>query len=149
MQIRRASIYRCPEKFIVCPVSTTTSGIGITSEPYFVLPARVSSAELGKAISQALDNSNDGIPDPLNWKELAAPRLAAAGVKSERAFQTQAALVSATCSGKTIAFAPHRNGGATGSGKGFSPIDDSEAHVHLPTQEVSGEAAFQAFERCT
>ena len=149
MQIRRASIYRFPERFIVCPVSTTTSGIGIASEPYVVLPRPMSFAELGKAISQALDNSHDGIPNPLSWRELVAPRLAAAGVKSDRAFQKQAALVSVIFSGTTMTFAPHRNGGATGSDKGFSPIDDSEVHVHLPTQEISGETALQTFDRCT
>lgn len=147
--MRKASIYKLPSRFIVCPVSTTTSGIGITSEPYIVLPTPVSAVELGKAINQALDSSHDGVSHPLSWKGLAAPRLVAAGVKSEATFQKQASLVSLIANGKTVTFTPHRNGGATGPDKGFSPIDECAVRVDAKTQEIWGETAFQVFEHCT
>lgn len=109
--MKKASIYKLPSRFIVCPVSTTTSGIGITSEPYIVLPTPVSAVELSRAINQALDSSHDGVGHPQSWKELAAPRLAAAGVKSEATFQEQASLVCLIADRKTLTFMPHRNGG--------------------------------------
>jgi hypothetical protein len=146
--VKKASIYKLPSWFIVCPVSTTTSGIAIDSEPYIVLPMPVSAAELGQAINQALDGSHEGIAPPSNWKGLAAPRLAAAGVKSEVTFQKQASLVSSIADGKTLTVIPHRNGGANGPSKGFSPMDECAIRVNLETQEVWGEAAFQAFENC-
>jgi hypothetical protein len=147
--VKQASIYKLPSRFVVCPVSTTTSGIGLTSEPYIVLPNPVSAVELSKAISQALDRSHDGVAHPVSWKGLAAPRLAAAGVKSEATFQKQASLVSLLTDGKTVTFTPHRNGGANGPGKGFSPINECAVRVDLKTQEVYGETALQAFEHCT
>ena len=147
--MKEASIYKLPSQFIVCPVSTTTLGIGITSEPFIVLPTPVSADELGKAINQALDSSHDGVAHPLCWKGLAAPRLAAAGVKSEATFQKQASLVSLIANGKTATFTPHRNGGATGPDKGFSPLDECAVQVDPRTQAVWGETAFQIFKRCT
>lgn len=149
MPIRKASVYRLPSRFIVCPVSTTDSGIGIATEPYIVLPAPISASELGKAISQALDSSHDGISHPANWNGLAAPRLAAAGVKNEATFQKQASLVSLISDGRTVTFTPHRNGGATGNDRGFSPIDECQVQVELTTQEILGEAALRNFEFCT
>lgn len=146
--MRKASIYKLPSRFIVCSVSTTTSGIGITSEPYIVLPTPISAVELGNAINRALAGSREGVGNPSSWNGLAAPRLAAAGVKSEATFQKQASLVSLNTDGKTVTFIPHRNGGATGPDKGFSPIDACALRVDLKDQEVWGEAAFQVFEHC-
>lgn len=147
--MRKASIYKLPSRFIVCPVNTTTSGIGITSEPFIVLPTPVSATELGKAISRAFDSSRDGVDHPQSWNGFAAPRLAAAGVKSEATFQKQAALVSSTTDGKTVIFTPHRNRGATGPDKGFSPIDERAVHVDPIAQEVLGETVLAVFGHCT
>jgi len=146
--VKKASIYKLPSRFIVCPISTTTSGIGISSEPYLVLPTPVTAAELSRAINQALDSSHDGVAHPLSWKGLAAPRLAAAGVKSEATFQKQASLVSLIADGKTAIFTPHRNAGATGPEKGFSPIEECAVHVDPRTLELWGETALQVFEHC-
>lgn len=147
--MKKASVYKLPSRFIVCPVSTTTSGIGIDSEPYIVLLASASAVELGEAINQALDSSHDGISHPLSWKGLAAPRLAAAGVRSETAFQKQASLVSITTDESTVTLTPHRNGGATGPDKGFSPIDECAVQVDAMAPKVRGEATFHVFEHCT
>lgn len=147
--MKKASIYKLPSRFIVCPVSTTTSGIGIASEPYIVLPTPVSAVEMSEAINLALDSSRDGVAHPSCWKGLATPRLAAAGVKSEATFQKLASLVSLITDGKTVTFTPHRNGGENGPDKGFSPIDERAVQVSRKTQEVCGETAFQVFEHCT
>ena len=113
-----------------------------------MLSAPVTSVELSKAIGQALDLSQNGITHPQSWKGLAAPRLAAAGVKSEATFQKQTALVSLIADGNTVTFTPHRNGGTTGNEKGFSPIDECEIKVDQRASESAGEIALRAFERC-
>jgi hypothetical protein len=147
--VKTAFIYKLPSRFVVCPVSTTTSGIGLTSEPYIVLLAPVSAVDLSNAINQALDSSHDGVAHPVSWKGLAAPRLASAGVKSEAAFQKQASLVSVVTDGRTATFTPHRNGGANGLDKGFVPIDECAEQVDPTANEVCGETALQVFKRCT
>jgi hypothetical protein len=149
VSVKKASIYKLRSRFIVCPVNTTTSGIGITSEPYIVLPETVSAFDLGEAINRVLDSSHDGVSQPSDWRELAAPRLAAAGVKSESAFQKQTLLVSLIANGKTVSFTPQRNGGATGPDKGFAPIDECAVRIDAKTQEVLGETAFNVFGHCT
>lgn len=146
--MKKALIYKLPSRLVVCPVSTTTSGIGIASEPYIVLPTPASAVELGASINQALASSFAGVEHPSSWKGLATPRLAAAGVRSEATFQKQASLVSVNADGNTATFTPHRNGGATGPDKGYSPIDECAVHVDPKTQEAWGAAAFKVFEHC-
>jgi hypothetical protein len=75
--------------------------------------------------------------------------LAAAGVKGEAAFQKQALLVSLITDGKKITFTPHRNGGATGPDRGFSPIDECAVQTDAKAPEVRGQTTFQVFEHCT
>lgn len=147
--MRKASIYKLPSRFIVCAVSTTTSGISITAEPFIALSASATAVELSRAIKQALESSHDGVGQPLSWKGFAAPRLAAAGVKSEATFQKQASLVSLIADEKTVTFTPHRSGGATGLYKGFSPIDECAVRVDPKSETSYGEIALRVFEHCT
>ena len=60
---------------------------------------------------------------------LAPPRSAAAGVKSERAFQLQSLLVSVTMIADVILLLPTRNGGASGNEKGFHTLEDQAIEV--------------------
>jgi hypothetical protein len=147
--VKKASVFKFASRFIVCPVSTTTVGVGIDSEPYIVLPASTSAVELGEAINHALDSSHDRVAHPLSWKGLAGPRLAAAGVKSEAEFQKQASLVSLITDGNTITFTPHRNGGTAGPERGFSPIDECAVQTDAKSPEVRVKTAIQIFEHCT
>lgn len=62
--MKKASVFKLASRFIVCPVSTITAGVGVDSEPYIVLPALISAVELGEAINHALDSSHDGIAHP-------------------------------------------------------------------------------------
>lgn len=149
VSVKKASVFKLPSRFIVCPVSTTTAGVSIDSEPYIVLPASISAFELGEAINHALDLSHDGIAHPLSCKGLAAPRLIAASIKSEAAFQKQASLVSVATHGKTMTYTPHRNGGAIGPERGFSPLDECEVLTDAKSSEALGTTAIRVFELCT
>ncbi len=126
----------------------TSTGIGVATEPYQVLSSSVSPTELGEAIYRALNDSRENIPHPVDWKALAFPRLAAAGVKTEAAFQKKSALVTALFDGVILSVTPHRNGGKTGNEKGFHPISECEARVMEAAAEAAGTAIFRTFELC-
>jgi hypothetical protein len=148
MSLQRVSIYRFSTQFIVCPICKTSSGIGVATEPYQVLSNSVSPNELGEAIRLALNDSHVGIPHPVDWKALALPRLAAAGVETETAFQKKSDLVTALFDGAVLTITPHRNGGGTGNEKGFHPIAECEAQLMEIAPEVVGTATLHAFELC-
>lgn len=148
MQSRWTSIYRFPNHLIVCPESQTTAGMKVAVEPFQVLPIPVSPTELGAAIQRALAESRWDIPQPADWKKLASPRLAAAGVKTEAAFQKKSQLVSAEFNGAVLKFVPYRNGGGTGMTKGFEAAVEHERMVKEMSSEALGTAAFLTFESC-
>lgn len=148
MQTQWASIYRFSNHLVVCPVSATTAGMRVAVEPFQVLPSSVSSIDLGEAVRYALTNSRQGIPQPTDWKAFSLPRLAAAGVKTEGAFQKKSQLVSAEFNGTVLKFTPYRNGGAAEAMKGFEAAVEYEAIVKEMPPEAIGKAAFLAFEFC-
>lgn len=90
-------------------------------EPFQVLPSSVSPIDLGEAVHCALEDSRENIPQPTDWQAFAVPRLAAAGVKTEAAFQKKSQLVSAEFNGTVLKITPNRNGGAAGAKKGLRP----------------------------
>jgi hypothetical protein len=102
----------------------------------------------GAAIRRALAESRKDIPQPKDWKALALPRLAAASVKTEAAFQKKSQLVSAELNGAVLKITPHRNGGAVGATKGFDAAVEHEEIVKDMSSEALGNAAFLAFEFC-
>lgn len=148
MSSQCASIYKLPTHFVVCPVSKTTAGVYIAIEPYQVLSDPISPIELGEAICRALHDSHEKIAHPTDWKALASPRLAAAGVKTESSFQNKSKLVSAEFDGVVLTITPHRNGGTAGDGKGFHETIEHAAHVRKMSSESVGSASLLAFERC-
>lgn len=148
MQSQRASIYRFPNHLVVCPESQTTAGMWVAVEPFQVLPNPVSPIELGAAIQHALAESRWDIPQPTDWKKLALPRLAAAGVKTEAAFQKKSQLVLAEFNGAVLKFMPYRNGGAVGMTKGFEAAVEHEKMVKEMSSEALGDAAILTFEFC-
>jgi hypothetical protein len=148
MQTQWASIYRFSNHLVVCPVSATTAGIRVAVEPFQVLPSSVSPIDLGAAVRRALTQSRKDVPQPTDWKALALPRLAAAGVKAEAAFQKKSQFVSAEFNGTVLKITPYRNAGAAGATKGFEAAVEHEEIVKEMSSESLGNAAFLAFEFC-
>jgi hypothetical protein len=131
------------------PWHTTTAGVGIAGEPYLSLPLVADDESLGAAVFRALAASKEQVPHPPSWKGLSAPRLVAAGLKSEAAFQTQARLVSISRDEESIVCEPSRNGGAKGPRKGFNPIPQLSVAVHAASPSVIvAQAIRAAFQRC-
>jgi hypothetical protein len=144
-----ASVYKLSTHVVVSPVSKTTAGVRLAVEPYQVLSNPVSPVELGLAIRRALAESREQIQHPTDWKALASPRLAAAGVKTEAAFQKKSQLVSAEFDGAVLTITPQRNGGAVGAEKGFHALVEHVARVSEASPEAIGNASLLAFEFCT
>ena len=84
-----------------------------------------------------------------NRQGLGKPRLKAAGVKSEKAFQTGARSSSVERVGQAVRLEPSRNGGAKGDAKGFEPLPElSESLPPSATAATIGHAIRTCLERC-
>jgi hypothetical protein len=148
--MQRASVYRFPDRLLVVPHCRTPMGILLSSEPYSVLPLEISDHELGAAIEAALLASSRTVAHPTDWKTASAPRLNAAGVKSERAFQQRSTLVQVCKTAESVRVVLSHNGGAAGAERGFHGLANVEIVIPLPSPtEGLAVQVRRAFEQCT
>jgi len=84
-----------------------------------VLPLDVADSELMLAVKSALDLSSHIVPHPVDWKAAVTPRLLAAGVKTERAFQQKSTLLLIFKEHESLRIRPTHNGGSVGDKKDF------------------------------
>jgi hypothetical protein len=134
--VRRGAIHQLKDRLFIHPWQMTDMGLGIAGEPYVALPLDADSASLGNAALKALDQSGRTVPHPSDWKAQAAPRLKAAGAKSEKAFQTHACYVSIELEGSRLLVEPWRNGGTKGDKKGFVPLPELSMAVEANISAV-------------
>jgi len=145
-----AAVYRLRDRVFMHPWQRTTLGLGIASEPYVSLPLDAGDAELGAAVLNALSLSRGTLPHPESPRGLQAARLKAAGVRSEKAFQSDALSLTVELLDRTIRIVPSRNGGTSGESKGFHGLPDRS--VSLPFDAGArelGAAICECFERCS
>ena len=117
-----ANIYFLRDRILVHPNKRTTDGVEIGSPPYVCLELGSKAAELGEAIRSALKTSYEVMPHPTDWKPIAAQRLDAGGVKTEKAFMATASLIQVRVEAVGYYVEPYINGGSVGPGKGFTPV---------------------------
>ena len=122
--MKSAAVYQLKDRILVHPWQQTDMGLGIASEPYVAIPLEADVVKLGASILHVLGESGRTVPHPTVWKGQAAPRLKAAGVKSERAFQDGARYVRVERTHRGFLIEPSRNGGTKGDAKGFEPLPD-------------------------
>jgi hypothetical protein len=147
MQI--ASIYKFKERLIVHADSRTTTGVWMAAEPFLPLPIDSSPRDIGSAVSLVLAASLSEVPHPTNWRAASTARLSAAGVRSERSFQTGAALVTVTRNETGYVVEPHRNDGGSGDIKGFQPIPELQRSIGSQCDlEVLGSTVIEALSLC-
>jgi hypothetical protein len=148
--MKAACVYQLKDRFLVHAESRTTAGVWLASEPFLVLPNHPTFEEIGKALLQALDNSSNDAPHPVDWKAVHAPRLAAAGVKTERSFQEGAKLVRVSSQERQYIIEPYLNGGASGDSKGFHAIATQRSAVPSDVSSVNlGANVFEALKLCS
>jgi hypothetical protein len=144
-----ASVYRLKDRLLIHPNCPTPAGIRISVAPFVVLPLDANAQEVGVAIERALSESAKAVPHPTDWKKAAAPRLIAAGLKSEAAFQRCLSLVQVSATDHEIRLVPARNGGPTGDSRGFHEIPTAAISLlKSAQQEAIGTAMLNAFKCC-
>ena len=148
--MQRASLLSRSDRILVYPGRRTASGLWLSVEPYLVLPYGSAPEEIGSAVLRALGLSHGIEPDPSDWKSLSHPRLAAAAVKSEAAFQKGSKLVLIERHVDRTLFKPTHNGGTRGESKGFNELEGEVSSLSRSATPASvGAAALASVLRCT
>ena len=112
------------------------------------MPLDAELESLGTSVLTALSKSGRTVPHPTMWKGLDKPRLEAAGVKSEKAFQSGARSVRVE-RGQVRRLEPSRNGGSKGDAKGFEPLPELSMSLPLSsTAAALGQAIRDCLECC-
>lgn len=125
----RAALLSRKNRTLVYPECRTDAGFFVAMEPFIVLQQDPSATELGQALLTALNHSGRTVPTPTDWKTFSQPRLQAAGVKSEAAYQRNSKMVLIEMTGLKVVLKPTKNGGVTGDSKGFSELLGSEVVI--------------------
>ena len=101
----------------------TTDGVWIGSPPLLKLELQSTAIAIGEAALQALNASQVGVPHPKQdqWKEVAAPLLRLAGVKSWKPFMIDAQCLSLTSDRDLLKLIPYQN---LGQKDGFVPVPE-------------------------
>lgn len=115
-----AAVYERKGKLFVTASHQTKAGFWVEDEHVACLN-QPTHDELGRAIEQALDRSQNGVPTPLPDTRIDKPLLAAAGVGSWATFMKLSQYVSVVSDGSSLKVTPHRNLGSKG---GFEPEPD-------------------------
>ena len=143
-----AAVYELKDRILIHPWQQTTTGLGIASEPYASLPLDAGPEALGNSVLSALSKSGQTVPHPTVWKGLDKPRLEAAGVKSEKAFQSGARSIRVE-RGQAFRLEPSRNGGSKGDTKGFEPLPELSMSLPLSSTAAALDQAIRdCLERC-
>lgn len=132
--MQNASVYRFKDRILLHPNCSTNAGVLLSTAPFEVLPLEASDHQLGLAVSAALASSSRVVAHPADWKVAALPRLAAAGVKTEQAFQRLSSLVQILFDGTSFQLEPTHNGGSKGDLRGFHAIPGSKIILPLAIQ---------------
>jgi hypothetical protein len=142
------SAFLLRDRYFIYPNKQTTAGLWVAQPDFMCLPLDASPESIGCAILASLAQSHGTVPHPSDWSALSKPRLAAAGVRSERAFMAGASLVEIE-RGERLIFNSTRNGGSSGDDRGFVRLP--EGQVTLPLDSVSqvvGEVFLKALGEC-
>jgi hypothetical protein len=146
---KRASAYKLRDRFLVQTDQITTAGVWLAAPEYVCLGLDSPAEEIGKAFLSALEDSGQIVPHPTKWAGLAKPRLDAAGVKSEAAFQKGTQLVTVLRSQMETEIQPTRNGGASGDNRGFHDLPNKTIRLSNQASALEvGQAIIAAFASC-
>lgn len=129
--MKRATLYRRKNQYLVHASSKTTDGVWVLSEPCLALPEACGHRDLGLTIQAALDGSRADVPHPRSWEALLAPLLALADEKTWKSFSMGAACAEVEEEDGRIALIPTRN---LGTDEGF--LAEPSRRVSLERGEV-------------
>jgi hypothetical protein len=148
---QHASVYLTRRGYFVHSDARTDAGFWVATLPAFLVRLELGPATLGRNVLDALIGSRNGFPTPRpdQYRQMAAPLLAVAGVRSWMTLQRSAALCTLSTDDSGIAIEPTLNGGSSGEGRGYRPL---AAHrIVLPVDasaDVVGTAVIDSFAKC-
>ena len=150
MKSLSASAYMLQDRYFIYASNVTTSGLWLAAPEFVSLSLKSSEFELGQAVLSVLERSGRTVPHPTEWGGLSTPRLVAAGVKSEKAFNNGARLVTVCRTALGTEIQPTFNGGATGPNRGFTDLLDTTICLDNRTPPLEfGQAIISALALCT
>ena len=131
----------------------TEAGFWIATARIRVLPVSTPAAVLGAALHAALAESRVGVPTPrfgTGAPALDAPLWRATGVRSRRAFMAGTRFCVVSQVGSDLTVTATHNGGSTGNGRGWHPVDAPPRHVPAAAPpEALGAAVLAALDDAT
>jgi hypothetical protein len=141
--MKRASAYQRKGYIVLFAVSDTTAGVGIAAAPVLRVEAD-NVPELGRAVLAVLEGSRSNVPHPSRdgWREVAAPVLKMAGVKSWNTFAKAAKNVDIRFDTNRVSFIPIKN---LGPKNGFVVLPTEKVRTSAPTETELGLALIAAF----
>jgi len=122
MNPHTASLYKRENRVIVCANAEVTDGYIIDHEPFVMMEEPVPAIDLGRAISEALDQFRTGVPAPNSTDEFLSYFAALAGVDSYRTFMQGARHLTIEREAGMLSFMPMEN-----DGKNFDSIENETA----------------------
>jgi hypothetical protein len=126
--MKRATIYKRALQIFVHPLSRTTDGVWMLTEPIVRQDPSATDAQVGGAIQEALSKSLSAVPHPRNWSGVLEPLLRQAGVRSWRNFAAPAVCVQVEQEQDKVYVVPTNNLGAN---EGFE--EDTSRRVCVAT----------------
>ena len=138
--MKMATAYMRGERIFLHASCKTTVGVWILCRPVYALN-QDDRGDLGSAILDALDGSQENVPHPTVWKGLFDPILQLAHVKSWNAFAKSAKCVEIEFGTNRVSFLPTRN---LGPKDGFEPLE-SKRRNSSPTRKEVEAALLNAF----
>ena len=147
--IKSACVYSWPDRLLVHSEFRTTSGVYVASPPYHLLSKEAVPSDIAEALLDALLQSKDNAIHPKDWKAIESALIEAAGFKTHRAFMNAARSCSVELVGSDIFITPTRNGGISGSEKGFTAIKErTQKILQSASPNEIGLATYRAIEEC-
>lgn len=142
MSQQTASVYKRGNNVIVCANAAVTDGYIIDHEPFVMMQEPVPPADLGRAITEALNQFRTDVPAPKSTDEFLSYFAALAGVESYQIFMQGATHLTIEHAADMLSFMPMEN-----DGESFDSIEDETEVAVLsasaPHEEI-GRRAIQS-----
>ena len=116
--MRKASIYKKTETYIIHGQSKAASGFNVASTPYFNIPlAQANTDKIVHAIKESLCNDDSKrVPDPQDFREFEKEYLKSIGVRSMKELESNSQFVLICNNGQVLTFIPSYLIGKPGKG---------------------------------
>jgi hypothetical protein len=142
--MQQASLYRTASGWVLTSLSRTSAGVWLANLVVHRVAEACTEAELGSAVLESLDASQEGVPHPDSLPvhhRLLRDKL---GVGSYDLFLVRARLLAAHRVGPVVLLTPHRNRGIR---LGFEPLS-GKVSLQGPSPPEMGEAVRRCAEQC-